>query len=56
MLKNRFILLQLIFGINENSKPKKKSKIRIKAFEYHTRAIATPKGIAELEKQLKNHI
>jgi len=31
-------------------------ELEAKALEYHTRAIATPKGITELEKHLKSII
>ena len=43
----------LIFSIKENiSSEKESTKLELQALEYHTRAMATPKGIAELEKQL----
>lgn len=43
----------LIFSIKENiSSEKEATKLELQALEYHTRAMATPKGIAELEKQL----
>ena len=43
----------LIFSINENTMLEKEaSELELKALEYHTRAIATEKGIKELEKQL----
>jgi len=43
----------LIFNINETTKQESEVfKLEMKALEYHTRAIATPKGIIELEKQL----
>lgn len=45
----------LIFSINENTLLEKEAyELEGKALEYHTRAIATPKGITELEKQLAN--
>lgn len=45
----------LIFSINENTQLESDAyKLEGKALEYHTRAIATPKGIIELEKQLSN--
>ena len=45
----------LIFNINENTVLEKDAyELELKALEYHTRAIATEKGIEELEKQLKN--
>lgn len=44
----------LIFSINENTMLEKDAyELEAKALEYHTRAIATPKGITELEKHLK---
>ena len=44
----------LIFSINENTMLEKDAyELEAKALEYHTRAIATPIGILELEKQLK---
>ena len=43
----------LNFAIHENIQSEQESQeLEIKALEYHTRAIATSKGIAELEKQL----
>jgi hypothetical protein len=45
----------LIFSINENTQLEKEAKaLEAKALEYHTRAIATPTGLVELEKQLLN--
>lgn len=45
----------LTFSINENIKSEKEARIlEFEALEYHTRAMATPKGITELEKQLSN--
>ena len=45
----------LIFSINENTLLEKEAKaLEAKALEYHTRAIATPTGLVELEKQLLN--
>ena len=47
----------LIFSINENTMLEKDAyELEAKALEYHTRAIATEKGIKELEKQLKLNI
>jgi AcrR family transcriptional regulator len=47
----------LIFSINENTQLESDAyKLEGKALEYHTRAIATQKGIIELEKQLINYI
>ena len=44
----------LIFSINENTPTERETQIlELKALEYHTRAIATPKGIAELEHHLE---
>lgn len=46
----------LIFSINGNiSSEKKANELELEALEYHTRAMATPEGIAELEKQLHNY-
>ena len=43
----------LIFSIKENTISEREStKLELQALEYHTRAMATSKGIAELEKQL----
>ena len=45
----------LIFSINENTRSEKEAfQLEMEALDYHTRAIATPKGIKELEKQLQN--
>ncbi len=45
----------LIFSINETTQLESEVLIlETKALEYHTRAIASPKGIIELEKQLIN--
>lgn len=45
----------LIFSINENTISEKEAqKLELEALEYHTRAMATPKGLIELEKQLLN--
>ena len=45
----------LVFAIKENTQSESASlKKEILALEYHTRAIATPKGIEELEKQLQS--
>ena len=45
----------LIFSIKESTASEKESvKLENYALEYHTRAMATPKGIIELEKQLSN--
>lgn len=47
----------LIFHINENTVSEKEAqKMELEALEYHTRAMATPAGIIELEKQLKKII
>lgn len=46
----------LIFSINENTLLEKEAyELEGKALEYHTRALATPAGITELEKQLIKH-
>lgn len=46
----------LIFSINENTLYEKEaSELEAKALEYHTRAIATPAGLKELERQLTLH-
>jgi len=43
----------LIFSINENTMMEKDAyELELKALEYHSRAIATEKGIKELENQL----
>lgn len=43
----------LIFSIKENTiSERDATKLELQALEYHTRAMATLKGIAELEKQL----
>ena len=43
----------LLFSINENTMLEKDTyDLEKKALDYHTRAIATPKGIQELEKHL----
>lgn len=45
----------LIFSINETTILESEAqKLEMEALEYHTRALATEKGIAELEKQLSN--
>jgi AcrR family transcriptional regulator len=44
----------LISSINENIVSEKESKkLELEALEYHIRAMATPKGIIELDKHLK---
>jgi len=46
----------LIFSIHGNTSSERESnELELQALEYHTRAIATPKGIIELEKQLQNY-
>lgn len=43
----------LIFSINENTPSEKETqRLELLALEYHTRAIATEKGIVELQKHL----
>ena len=45
----------LIFSINESTQFESEAlKLELDALEYHTRAIATEKGIKELEKQIQN--
>lgn len=45
----------LVFSIKaQTSSEKEGQQLELEILEYHTRAIATPKGIAELEKQLMN--
>ena len=45
----------LIFSINGNiSSEKEANKLELQALEYHTRAMATPKGVVELEKQIQH--
>lgn len=45
----------LIFSINENTLLERDAyELEAKALEYHTRAIATPEGLLELQKQLLN--
>jgi AcrR family transcriptional regulator len=45
----------LIFGINENiSSEQKLIQLELEALEYHTRAMATPKGLVELERQINS--
>ena len=47
----------LIFNINENTRSEREVfALEMDALEYHTRAMATEKGIAELEKNLHNPI
>ncbi len=47
----------LNFAINENIQSEKEAQLlELKALEYHTRAISTPKGIAELLVQISNSI
>jgi AcrR family transcriptional regulator len=46
----------IIIDINENTISEKETqKLELVALEYHTRAMATEKGILELEKQLLNY-
>jgi TetR/AcrR family transcriptional regulator, biofilm operon repressor len=47
---------QMLVSINENTVSEKEiQRLEFEAMEYHVRALATPKGIAELEKQLLNY-
>jgi hypothetical protein len=49
-----YLYYALVFNINENiSSEKEAKKLELDALEYHIRAMATPKGINELEKHLK---
>jgi AcrR family transcriptional regulator len=46
----------LIFSINGNISSEIEAQLlELQALEYHTRAMATPEGIIELEKQLHNY-
>jgi AcrR family transcriptional regulator len=46
----------LIFSVNGSiSSEKESKKMELQALEYHIRAMATPEGIIELEKQLQNY-
>ena len=46
----------LIFSIKEQTVSEKEGqKLELQILEYHTRAMATPAGIIELEKQLQNY-
>jgi len=46
----------LIFSIHGNTSSERESNEKeLQALEYHTRAMATPEGIIELEKQLHNY-
>ena len=46
----------LVFSIKENiSSEKHGQQIELEVLEYHTRAMATPIGVIELEKQLLNY-
>jgi AcrR family transcriptional regulator len=46
----------ILINVNETTISEKETqKLELDALEYHTRALATPKGIAELEKQLLNY-
>jgi AcrR family transcriptional regulator len=43
----------LIFNINENTQSEREAyQLELEALEYHTRAMSTPEGIIELEKNL----
>ena len=45
----------LIFSIHGNTSSEREANEKeLQALEYHTRALATPEGIIELEKQLQN--
>lgn len=44
----------LIFGINNNvNSDREATKLELDSINYHTKLMATPKGIIELEKQIK---
>ncbi|HEX9152096.1 MAG TPA: TetR/AcrR family transcriptional regulator [Flavobacterium sp.] len=46
----------LVFNIKANTSSEREGqKIELEILEYHTRAMATPKGIIELEKHLLNY-
>lgn len=46
---------ELIFSIHGNTRSEKEAKeLELIALEYHTRAMATPAGVIELEKHLEN--
>lgn len=46
----------LIFSINGSTSSEKEAKeLELQALEYHTRAMATPEGIIELDIQLQNY-
>jgi TetR/AcrR family transcriptional regulator, biofilm operon repressor len=46
----------LIFSVHGNTSSEKElNELELQALEYHTRAMATPAGIIELEKQLENY-
>jgi len=46
----------LIFSVHGNTVSEKElNELELQALEYHTRAMATPAGIIELEKQLENY-
>ncbi len=48
---------QMLISINENNISEKEiQRLEFEAMEYHVRAIATPKGITELENQLSKSI
>jgi hypothetical protein len=45
----------LVFSIKESTSSEQESqKIELEILEYHTRAMATPEGLIELEKNLSN--
>ncbi|NER13072.1 TetR family transcriptional regulator [Leptobacterium flavescens] len=45
----------IVFSIHENAETENRPEFEVLALEYHTRAIATEKGITELENQLLNY-
>jgi hypothetical protein len=53
----RQVLLHVNFSINENIRSEREAfALEMQALEYHTRAMATDKGILELEKNLIKYI
>jgi hypothetical protein len=47
----------LVFSVKETTQSEKEGqKLEMEILEYHTRSMATPSGIKELEKHLQNHI
>jgi hypothetical protein len=47
----------LVFSAKKTTQSEKEGqKLEMEILEYHSRSMATPSGINELEKQLQNHI